>query len=159
MSTIKEEIIKLESALLTQKNNLAFAERTNNSVRKSKNNLLIKETEAKIRALEIGSPIEINAELRETINKQEAEIKQFKEDIENTKQKRKQIDEQINKLVHPEIEQPKEVKAEPKPKIEPEKEPEEVKMLECVNCGKMVKGKRGMQTHLNQWCKGEVVNH
>ncbi len=159
MSTIKEEIIKLESALQTFKNNRAFAERTNSSVRESKYNLLIKETEARIKALEIGNPIEINNELRGVINKQEAEIKQFKEDIENTNQKRKQIDEQINKLFKAEIEQPKEVKAEPKPKIEPEKEPEEVKMLECVNCGKMVKGERGMKTHLNQWCKGEVINH
>ena len=156
---MSEQIVKLQNSLKTFQNNLQFAVKSNMKIRVSKNKRLIRETEAKIRILEIGNPIEINTELSALINKQEAEIKQFKENIENTNQNRKKLDELINKLVHPEIEQPKKVKAEPKPKIEPEIEPVEVKMLECVDCGKMVKGERGMKTHLSQWCKGKVINH
>ncbi len=156
MSTIKEEIIKNERALQTFKNNLAFAERTNSSVRKSKYQNLINETKARIKALKIGNPTEVNTNLQEKIDNLNQDIDTLQEAKNIVDKEINEKTEKLNKALSPLKPQ---IEPQIEAKVEPQIEESEVEMLECEACGRMVKGDKGMASHLSRWCKGEVKKH
>ena len=137
---MSEKIAKLESHLQTYRNNLKFAVKSNMKLRVSKNKRLILETEAKIKELGITKSVEINADLREKIDNLNQDINKLQEAKDIVDKEINQKTEKLNKALNP-----------PKTKIESIKEAKieesEVKMLECVDCGRIFKGDRGLSIH------------
>ncbi len=162
MSTIE----KLESILQSQKNNFEFAKKTNNSQRKRNCKQLVRETEAKIKELEREHPIETNALLTELIGKLTLDIKTLEENLDIIKKEFNEKREKLEKALNPLKSEP-EQETKPEPEQEPEQETktepkplevkaEQVKMLECDNCGRMFKGEKGMTIH-QRTCKGDKL--
>jgi len=137
--SVKDDIKRWEKALQSYKNNMAFSIKGGNKIRERRYQILIKETEDKIRDLERDLPVLSNDRLREQIDIQNETIKVLKGEIESLKEKIVEHENKIDNFLKPKVIEV--------PKIESK---------QCPRCKRMIelKSPKSMTVHQTRWCKG-----
>ncbi len=153
---MSEQIIKLESALQKFQNNLSFAQKCKNKHKMHIYQSKIIDIERQIKEVELKNPVESIARLHKINDDLKAQINSLETNRELLIVELKKRKNHFDRIVN----------SEPEPILttqpiilidEPEAEPETEEKIPCPDCGTMVTGERGLQTHQSRWCKSRGV--